>query len=229
MNHNIPCHSCGKGALPDDEFCRGCGAPLRPAVKKTGLGFLKQVPPVRKAIGIGSAAAILTFLILILIFNFKLFLRLMAIGGTVLFVLSILIMLLTFRKAKKISPVSLVISMLVSVISLGIYSLFIPVHLAAAVKVWALASGILIGTGWALSTPLNLKDGLIKREGNVWYLAVWGLIFVVNQLTIAVTGRPPQIAMALLLSGTGIVLGNSASFIAMFYRLKSQSAGAAKF
>jgi hypothetical protein len=229
MNTNTQCHLCGKDVLPGDGFCRGCGAPLQPPVGKTGIGSLKQVSPARKAIGIGAAAVLLFIIIPIMIFRFSLFLKIVAIAGTVLFVLSIVVMLLTFRKAKKISPVSLIISMLLSILSVGIYSLFIHVNLSWAIKTWAMAAGILIGAGWALSTPLSLKDGLIKREGNVWYLAVWGLIFVVNQLTAAFTGRPPQIAMALLLSGTGIVLGNNASFIAMFYRLKSQSAGAAKF
>ncbi len=161
MNNNNQCNRCGKGALPDDEFCQACGAPLRQAVKKSRFAFLNQIPPARRRLVLGAAAAILIILVLILIFKFSLFLRIMAIGGMVLFVLSIVIMLLTFRKAKKISPVSLMISMIVSVLSLGIYSLFIRVHLSGTIKIWALASGILIGAGWALSTPLSLKEGII--------------------------------------------------------------------
>jgi hypothetical protein len=153
--------------------------------------------------------------------KFNLFLRFMAIAGTGLFVFSIVIMLLTFRKARKISPLSLVISMLISLLSLGVYSFFIKVHFTGTVMFWTMASGILIGVGWALITPVSLRDGMVKREGNLWTLAVWGLVLVINQLTVALTGRPPQIAMVLLLSGTGIVLGSSGSFIAMFYRAKS--------
>ena len=217
MNAATHCSKCGAPVNQGTRFCPACGTPAggvgAPQPRRSG-----------RALKLWVIAALACFACLIIMaVNFNLFLRLVAIGGTVLFVLSIAMMLLTFRKSKKIAPAPLVISMIMSLVTLWVYALFFGVHFSGTVKFMGLLSGILVGIGWALTTPVRSNNGIVEREGNAWYLAVWGLVFAINQLTAAITGRPPQIGMVLLLLGTGIVLGTSGTFIAKYYAMKGEN------
>lgn len=226
MNRMTCCSKCSAPVSQGARFCPACGTPIAGGPPPLHIKQTKATGK-RKIAGIVVIAGLAVLLLMAV--NFNLFLRLMAIGGTVLFLLSIAMMFLTFRKAKKISPAPLVISMILSLVTLWIYSLFLGIHFSGTVKFMGLIAGILIGIGWALTTPVRSNKGVIEREGNAWYLVVWGLVFALNQLVMLATGRPPPIAMVLLLLGTGIVLGNSGSLIAMFYRARSKNVESVKY
>ncbi|MCX6993992.1 MAG: zinc ribbon domain-containing protein [Kiritimatiellaeota bacterium] len=210
------CPKCGVPVDQGTRFCPACGTPA-------GGAGTPQPHRSGRALKLWALAGLACFACLIIMaINFNLFLRLVAIGGTVLFMLSIAMMFLTFRKAKKIAPAPLVISIIMSLLTLWVYALFLGIHFSGTVKFMGLLSGILVGIGWALTTPVRSNNGIVEREGNVWYLVVWGLVFAINQLAAAITGRPPHIAMVLLLLGTGIVLGTSGTFIARYYSMKAR-------
>jgi hypothetical protein len=154
----------------------------------------------------------------------SLLLKIASVLGLLLLLFSVLIMLLTFRKAKKVSPLSLVISMFFSLLSLIIYTELLQVRLALLWWLAGLGAGGLIGIGWSLTCRLFVEQGLIKSQGNIGYLVVWGLVFGINQLIIIFTGRPIQIALLLLLSSTGLVLGNSSTILTRFYHLRMRMA-----
>lgn len=149
-------------------------------------------------------------------------LKILSIAGMILLVFSVLIMLLTYRKAKKISPLSLLISILISLICLVVYTELLHVRIPPIIWAVAFVAGGLVGTGWALTNRLVHSQGLIKSQGNIWYLAVWVLVFVCNQLIILLTGRPMRVAMIMLLVSTGLVFGNGGSMLVRFYRLRSK-------
>lgn len=140
--------------------------------------------------------------------------------GLLLLLFSVLVMLLTFRKAKKVSPLSLVISMFFSLLSLIIYTELLQVRLSILWWIAGLGAGSLIGIGWSLTSRLFVEQGIIKTQGNIGYLVVWGLVFGLNQLITIITGRPIQIALLLLLSSTGLVLGNSSTILTRFYQMR---------
>ena len=212
MNSAGICSKCGRVLLGGSARCPACASQQPPNV------------PIRKSQGrlivwICLGTIVLIGLILMVV-SMRLFLKYVSLVSTGLFVLSIMTMLLTFRKKKKIAPWPLVITILTSLITLWIYSLLLGVHFGGAITMATLIFGALIGSGWALTTPVRANKGIVEREGNLWYLAVWGAIFVLNQVVIMLTGRPPQIAMLLLLLGTGTVLGNSGSLIWQYYRAR---------
>jgi len=149
-------------------------------------------------------------------------LKIASILGIVLLLFSVLIMLLTYRKAKKISPLSLILSMLISLTSLLIYTELLHVRLPLLFWVVALAGGVLVGIGWSLTSRLVRVQGLIKSQGDIWYLVVWALVFALNQLVVIITGRPVQVAMVMLLASTGLVMGNSSSILVRFYHMRSR-------
>jgi len=221
MNRMTHCAKCRAPADTVTRFCPACGAALSGSPAPAG-----SPPPVKrpKAAGKWKITGILALAglagLLLMAVNFNLFLRLVAMGGTVLFLLSIAVMFLTFRKAKKIAPAPLAVAMILSLATLWVYTLFLGVHFSGTLKLMGLLSGALVGIGWALITPVRNNNGIVEREGNAWYLAVWGLVCAINQIAAALTGRPPPIGMALLLLGTGIVLGTSTTLIARYYAIK---------
>jgi hypothetical protein len=156
---------------------------------------------------------------------FPVLLKVVSIGAMVLLGLSILLMVLTFRKAKKVKPLALFISMLISLTSLIIYTELLKVRLEWWMWLAALCAGALIGVGWSLTSRLIKEGALIKTQGNVWHLVVWGGVFAMNQLIVIITGRPVNVAMVMLLASTGLVMGNSITVLTRFYRMKAPGQG----
>ncbi len=117
------------------------------------------------------------------------FLRVISIGAVVLMVLSVAIMLLTFRKARKISPLMLSISVAISVLCLTIYLLILNVSMSFGLWLLALIAGGALGVAWSITNTLFNDAGTIKDRGNIWYLAIWAAVFAFNLLVTIITGR----------------------------------------
>lgn len=215
MNSAGICSKCGHAIRSVNACCPGCGLQQPPALQVRKHNS-------RLILWLCLGLVVLTGLVLMAV-SMRLFLGFVSLVSTGFLLLSIATMLLTFRKKKKITPWPLVITILTSVISLWVYSHILGVHFGGGVTAATLMFGILTGLGWALTTPVRASRGIVEREGNLWYLAVWGAIFVLNQVVVMLTGRPPQIAMLLLLLGTGTVLGNSGNLIWQFYRAKKMT------
>ena len=150
------------------------------------------------------------------------FFVLLSVGGIVLLLLSALAMVVTFRKAKRVSPLSLAIGMGLSVTIAVIYSLVTRSSPGAMLLMTGLFSGGLIGAGWGLTHELFIEGGAIRSRGNAWYLMVWALSLAIPQGLALALGRPPAFAMLLLFCGTGLVLGQSGLTLYRYFNLKPQ-------
>lgn len=155
------------------------------------------------------------------------FFRVISIGAVVLMVLSVGIMLLTFRKARKISPLMLSISVAISVLCLTIYSLILNVSISIGLWLLALIAGGALGFAWSITNTLFNDAGTIKARGNIWYLAIWAAVFAINQLVTITTGRPPFIAILMLLISTGLVLGNTGGILRRYFLVLGRVRGQA--
>ncbi|KAA5595979.1 hypothetical protein F1193_15940 [Blastochloris sulfoviridis] len=98
--------------------------------------------------------------------------RVVGVIGTTLFVLSIAIMLLTFRKARRLSPWMLVLSGAISVVATSVFFALTGTPLPGAVMMLAIVAGALIGIGWSLTNLLFVDGETVRARGNAWYLAV---------------------------------------------------------
>lgn len=137
------------------------------------------------------------------------------------FVLSVVFLIFTFRKPKKVSIFSLVLAVLISLITLTVFSLFIhyrPSWLLIAVMGFA---GLCIGIVWSQSTRVYVENGKVMSRNSIWYLVVWGGVFALTQLISIVTQRPPSIIMALLVMSTGTIIGMNGSVMRKFLSARS--------
>lgn len=139
-----------------------------------------------------------------------------------LFVASLALLVFTFRKPKKVSMLSLVITIAISLLTLVIFSVLI--NYDPPLWMWLLmaAIGMAVGYFWARATKVFAQDNRIMSRNSIWYLVVWGAIFTCNQLITILTNRPPDIAMALLIISTATVWGTNASIMRRYFLVRGE-------
>jgi hypothetical protein len=133
------------------------------------------------------------------------------------FVLSVALLILSFRKPKKISVLSLILAILVSLITLTVFSFLIRYHPSIWLLVAMGCAGLLIGIVWSQTTRIYVENGKVMSRNSVWYLVVWGAIFALTQLISIVTNRPPPVIMALLIMSTASVIGMNGRIIRRYF------------
>lgn len=172
-----------------------------------------------KKVLIGIAALGILGLVLFLI-SPRFFFTLLSLGGILMLLLSALVMVATFKKAKSISPLSLMIGIGLSVLVALIYPLITGATPGILLPPSGLFVGFLVGLGWGATNTVFIDHGAIRSRGNAWYLMVWALTLAIPQGLSVVTGRPPNLALLLLFFGTGLVLGQSGLTLFRYYLLK---------
>jgi len=222
MTQPDTCQKCGASLKPSDRFCRACGTTVAEARETKPAPTVKRRLTGKIWAALGVLVLLLIAAVTLMVIDMRLFFKVASLFGIFLLLFSVAIMLLTFRKAKKISPISLSIAIVTSLVCLVIYSYLLNVKISAGILVFTMLCGGMIGVGWSLASSLFLEKGIVKYKGNVWHLAVWGMVFILNQLVTIITGRPPQIAILMLIASTGLVMGNSGSTLARFYHVRKK-------
>ena len=130
----------------------------------------------------------------------------------IVFVLSTALLVLTFRKPRKVSVFSLMLAMIISLVTLTVFSLlthYRPSHLLMAAMVVA---GLLIGVVWSQATRIYIENGKV----------VWGSIFALSQMIAITTNRLPSVIMALLVMSTASIIGMNGRIIGKYFAAKSR-------
>ena len=148
-------------------------------------------------------------------------LKIVSIVMLIVFILSIVLLIFTFRKPKKISILSISITIAISLITLVIFSSL--THYEPPLWTWFLMAiiGIAVGMFWARTTKVFTKGNQVMSQNSIWYLAVWGGVFAINQIITIVTNKPPDIAMALLILSTATVWGTNGDIIRRYFKIRS--------
>jgi hypothetical protein len=136
------------------------------------------------------------------------------------FVLSILMLVLTFRKPKKINLRSLGIALAMSLFSMAIFSAIIGYQASAWIWLLMALIGGVIGWFWARTTQVYVENNTVMSRNSICYLVVWGGVFALNQLITITTSRPPNIAMPMLILSTFIVWGTNGNIIKRYFNLQ---------
>jgi hypothetical protein len=142
------------------------------------------------------------------------------------FVLSVTLLILTFRKPKKISVFSLVLAILMSLITLTVFSLLIRYHPSIWLLIAMGSAGLSTGIVWSQTTRIYVENGKVMSRNSVWYLVVWGAIFALTQLISIVTNKPPPVIMALLIMSTASVIGMNGRIIRRYFVARAEIASA---
>jgi hypothetical protein len=169
---------------------------------------------------IGAAALVAVFALLIVDPSGALLFRIVGIAGMALFALSVVTMLLTFRKARKLSPWSLTIGAVVSVACTWIFFALEGAPLSAAPIVLAVAAGAMVGVGWSLTNLLFIDGDAVRARGNIWFLVVWALSLLMTQVATMAGGKTPYAVALVSFLGMGLAVGNSLGLLARYFRAR---------
>ncbi len=179
----------------------------------------------RKRVLIGIAAFGFLALILFLI-SPRFFFTLLSLGGILMLLLSAFVMVATLRKAKSVSPLSLVTGIGLSVLVALIYPLLTGASPGVLLPLNGLFFGLMGGLSWGATTTVFIDKDVIRSRGNGWYLMIWALTLAIPQALALLIGRPPAPALWLLFFGTGLVVGQSGLTLFRFLLLKLKLASA---
>ena len=137
------------------------------------------------------------------------FFRILSLAGTALVVLSVAMMIVTFRKARALVPGALLVSLSTALVVCGVQLVVAADRPAPVTGFLALAAGTLLGAGWARTSTVFVDGDMVRSRGTAWYLAVWAGTFLLNQLMALSAGGSPATGLSVLLVGTGIATGNT--------------------
>lgn len=150
-----------------------------------------------------------------------LIMKIVSVVFLVVFILSVAFLIFTFRKPKKVSIFSLTLAILISLITLTVFSLFINYRPSLLLLAGMGGAGLCIGVVWSQSTRVYVENGRVMSRNSIWYLVVWGGVFALTQLISIVTQRPPSIVMALLVMSTGSIIGMNGRIMGKFLSARS--------
>lgn len=167
------------------------------------------------------AVLVAAFILLVLDPSGALLFRFVGIAGMALFALSVVMMLLTFRKARKLSPWSLAIGAIVSVLCTWIFFALAGAPLSAAAIGLAVAAGAMVGVGWSLTNLLFIDGEAIRARGNIWFLAVWALSLLMTQAATLAGGQTPYAVALVSFLGMGLAVGNSVGLLGRYVRARA--------
>lgn len=167
---------------------------------------------------IGIAALVAALALLVVDRSGALLFRVVGIVGMALFALSVVTMLLTFRKARRLSPWSLLIGAIVSVACTLVFFALAGTPLSLAAGLLATAAGAMVGIGWSLTNLLFVDGETVQARGNAWFLAVWAVSLMMPQATALAGGHTPYAAALVSFLGMGLAVGNSMGLLARYKR-----------
>lgn len=166
------------------------------------------------------AALVAVFVLLVVDPTGALLFRIIGLIGMALFALSVVTMLLTFRKARKLSPWSLVIGAVVSMLCTWFFFALAGAPLSVAAILLAVAAGAMVGVGWSLTNLLFIDSGTIRARGNIWFLAVWAVTLIMTQVATLAGGKTPYAVALVSFLGMGLAVGNSLGLLARYARAR---------
>lgn len=140
----------------------------------------------------------------------------------IVFVLSTALLVLTFRKPRKVSVFSLMLAMIISLVTLTVFSLLTHYRPSLLLMAAMVVAGLLIGVVWSQATRIYIENGKVMSHNSVWYLVVWGSIFALTQLIAIITNRIPPVIMALLVMSTASIIGMNGRIIGKYFAAKSR-------
>lgn len=143
----------------------------------------------------------------------QVFFTLLSVASTAMMLVSVVSMLLTFRRARTLAPLALMVSLGVSLFS-TLLSLWFAADLpSAGVLVLALVAGAGAGLGWSYTTLLYVDGDHVCGRGTAWYLLIWAASFAVNQLVASISSGDAGMAAVMMTVSAGLAAGNTLGLV----------------
>jgi hypothetical protein len=148
------------------------------------------------------------------------FLKVVSYFFLILFVLGVVLMLLTWRKAKFVKPKWILFGQIVSLLALVVFTKLSHNPLGNWVWMLVFLAGLIGGYFYGRTVKVNKSESGIMMNYTLPYVITWGaLLFLTQFLTIS-TGRVPIIVLGLSVLNTGLNLAMNSQVVWNYTRMK---------
>ncbi len=148
------------------------------------------------------------------------FLKILSYFFLILFVLGVVLMLLTWRKAKFVKPKWILFGQIVAVIALVVFTVLSNNPLGRWLWMIIFIAGLAGGYFYGRTVKVQKSERGIMMNYTLPYVVTWGaLLFLTQFLTIS-TGRVPVIVLGLSVLNTGLNLAMNSRVVWSYNRLK---------
>lgn len=148
------------------------------------------------------------------------FMKIVSYFFLLLFVLGVVLMLLTWRKAKFVKPKWILFGQIVAFLSLVVFTKLSQNPLGNWVWMIIFLAGLVGGYFYGRTVKVKKSESGIMMNYTLPYVITWGsLLFLTQFLTIS-TGRVPIIVLGLSVLNTGLNLAMNSQVVWNYARMK---------
>ena len=139
-------------------------------------------------------------------------------------VVLIVVMLVTYKKTRRMMAANLYISLAISLVILIAYALIVGTSL----PFWALlligTAGVLFGVLRGQSTRLWKENGRVLGQNTRWFLVIWALCYCLNLgLLYLARSYSLNIGMGAMCLGTGVIIGSQSIILVKLPHVKTKT------
>jgi hypothetical protein len=133
--------------------------------------------------------------------------------GIVLTLVSVAVMLVTFRMARSIVPLALGVSA-----TLGVATSALSLWLTSGYPTWTIVGisfgfGIVLGLFRSTRQMLFIDGDRVRARGTIWSLLLWGVVFSLNHAAAGIVGFMPTYGGIVLVFSAGVTAGENIGLI----------------
>lgn len=151
----------------------------------------------------------------------QLFFRCVAWAGTLVMLLSVAVMVLTCRRAKRVTALSQFVPIIVSTVTACIYVALLRAPVATGQLLGFAIVGGLAGAASGLGGHFLKSDGQVRMSGTAWHVIVWGCVLALNQCVVVFVGHEPVAMLLPLVLLTGFTVGRCGMTLLRYIRFRS--------
>lgn len=137
-----------------------------------------------------------------------------------LFVLGVVLMLLTWRKAKFVKPKWILFGQIVAFLSLVVFTKLSQNPLGNWVWMIIFLAGLVGGYFYGRAVKVKKSESGIMMNYTLPYIITWGVLLFLTQFLTISTGRVPIIVLGLSVLNTGLNLAMNGQVVWNFTRMK---------
>gem|GEM_PF-7119242 len=133
-------------------------------------------------------------------------LKLISVAFIGLFVISVALTAITFKKARALKPSSLMLTAAISLATMAVYLALLGAAANLLVGAGAFALGAVAGLAWGGATMVRREQGRVVSQGTTLSLLLWAATLVVSQAANLVAGGAPAPPIYLLALSTALTV-----------------------
>ena len=139
-----------------------------------------------------------------------------------LFVLSVVVMFLTWRKSRAVKPKWIMFGQTAALVSLMAFSLLANDPLGGLWRNFWLVLGFAGGVAYGNMVRVTRSEAGIMMSYTLPYLITWSALLAITQFTTIVSGRVPVVMLGLSVISTGLNFGMNGMVVWKYRKLRKE-------